>query len=196
MALNCTETACWVTPNDSASSFCFDSDLLRVMLVEVYGDTAPTDKSYREWFRRFMDFSVEDKLRSGQPKKFEDKELEALLEEDQSQTQEELAESLRITSRFCTIESYGNDSKTRKLGALWNWNRETLKGDFSLAKSWFKDNREKVFCIGLWLIGDEKWIFYDNPKKKKYYAKPGQSLPSLTSTSTSRPNIHDSEDHS
>ena len=32
------------------------------------------------------DFSVEDKPRSGQPKKFEDKELEALLEEDQSQT--------------------------------------------------------------------------------------------------------------
>ena len=54
------------------------------------------DKSCREWFRRFKDgdFSVEDKPCSGQPKKFEDKELEALLEEDQSQTQEELAESL------------------------------------------------------------------------------------------------------
>ena len=26
-----------------------------------------------------------------------------------------------------------------------NWNRETLKGDFSLVNSWFKDNREKVF---------------------------------------------------
>ena len=52
------------------------------------------------------------------------------------------------TSRFCTIESHGNDSKTRKLGALWN--RETLK-DFSFVNSWFKDNREKVFCIGLWL---------------------------------------------
>ena len=35
-----------------------------------------------------------------------------------------------------------------------NWmnrNRETLKNDFSLADSWFKNNREKVFCIGLWL---------------------------------------------
>ena len=52
-----------------------------------------------------------------------------------------------------------------------NWNRETLKGDFSLANSWFKDNREKIFCIGLWL---EMRIFYDNPKKKKYYAKPGR----------------------
>jgi len=69
-------------------------------------------------FRRFKngDFSVEDKPRSGQPKKFEDKEL---LEEDQSQTQEELAESLGVTQQaVCTIESHGNDSKRRKLGAL------------------------------------------------------------------------------
>jgi len=71
------------------------------MLVEVYGDTAPTDKSCREWFRCFKDgdFSVEDKPCSGQPKKFEDKELEVLLEEDQNQTQEELAESLGVTQQ-------------------------------------------------------------------------------------------------
>jgi len=39
---------------------------------------------------------------------------------------------------------------------------------------------------------NEKWIFYDNPKKKKYYAKPSQSLPS-TSTSIPRPIIHGSK---
>jgi len=75
------------------------------MLVEVYGDTAPTDKSCREWYRRFKDrdFSVEDKPRSRQPKKFEDKELEALLEQDQSQTQEELAESLGVTQQAVSV---------------------------------------------------------------------------------------------
>jgi len=75
----------------------------------------------REWFRRFKDgdFSVEDKPRSGQPKKFEDKELEALLEEDQSQTQEELAESLGVTQQAVSVRLRAmNDSKTRKLGAL------------------------------------------------------------------------------
>jgi len=49
------------------------------------------------------DFSIEDKPRSGQPKKFEDKELEALLEEDQSQTQEELAESLEVIQQAVSI---------------------------------------------------------------------------------------------
>jgi len=65
-----------------------------------------------------------------------------------------------------------------------------LKDDFSLANSSFKDNREKVFLHRI-VTGDEKWIFYDNLKKKKYYTKPGQSL-SSTSTSTSQPNIHGS----
>jgi len=114
------------------------------MLVEVYGDTAPTDKSCREWFRRFKnrDFSIEDKPRSGQPKKFEDKELEALLE-DQSQTQEELAESLRVTSRFCTIESHENDSKTRKLGALWTETERCWKTIFHL---WTAEQRKGFFA--------------------------------------------------
>jgi len=40
------------------------------------------------------------------------------------------------------------------------------------------------------VTGDEKWIFYDNLKKKKYYTKFGQLL---WSTSTLWPNIHDSK---
>jgi len=36
------------------------------MLVKVYGDTVPTNKSCREWFRfKDGDFNVEDKPRSG-----------------------------------------------------------------------------------------------------------------------------------
>jgi len=109
------------------------------MLVEVYDDTAPIDKSCREWFRRFKDgdFSVEDKPRFGQPKKFEDKELEALLEEDQSQMQEELAESLRVTQQAVSV-------RLRAMGMIQkqgNWvpyelkPRDVERRDFSLANS-------------------------------------------------------------
>jgi len=66
-----------------------------------------------------MEISVEDKPCSGQPKKFEDKELKALLEEDQDQTQEELAESLEVTQQAVSVRLRArNDSKTRKLDAL------------------------------------------------------------------------------
>jgi len=53
--------------------FCFNWKKSAVeahgILVEVYDDTAPTDKSCKEWFRYFKneDFSVKDKSRSGQP---------------------------------------------------------------------------------------------------------------------------------
>ena len=52
-----------------------------------------------KWFARFKsgDFGLQDEERPGQPKKFEDEELEALLDEDCCQTQEELAESLEVT---------------------------------------------------------------------------------------------------
>jgi len=64
------------------------------MLVEVYGDSAPTDKSCRNGFdvSKMEISALKISLALDSQKKFEDKELEALLEEDQSQTQEELAE--------------------------------------------------------------------------------------------------------
>ena len=55
---------------------------------------------------------MEDEERPGQPKKFEDEELEALLDEDCCQTQEELAESLRVTQtdflKRLKVEKQGN----------------------------------------------------------------------------------------
>ena len=48
------------------------------ILVETYGNHILSETTYRDCFRRFKnnDFDVEDKERSGTPKKFEDKELE------------------------------------------------------------------------------------------------------------------------
>ena len=53
----------------------------------------------KKWFARFKsgDFGLEDEERPGQPKKFKDEEVEALLDEDCCPTQEELAESLAVT---------------------------------------------------------------------------------------------------
>ena len=42
------------------------------------------------------DFKPEDKERSGAPKKFEDKELEEILDEDRSQTLPELGKTIQI----------------------------------------------------------------------------------------------------
>ena len=52
------------------------------ILVETYGEHALSETTCRDWFRRFKndDFDLQDKERSGAPKKFKDEELEALLD--------------------------------------------------------------------------------------------------------------------
>ena len=58
------------------------------ILVEVYGEHSLAERTCQKCFARFKSggFSLEDEERPGQPKKFEDEELEALLDEDCCQT--------------------------------------------------------------------------------------------------------------
>ena len=69
------------------------------ILVEVYGEHALAERTCQKLFAPFKSghFGLEDEERPGHPKKSEDEELEALLDEDCCQTQEELAESLGAT---------------------------------------------------------------------------------------------------
>ena len=71
------------------------------MLVERYGEAALSERSCRECFQKFKngEFDIEDKERSRRPKVYEDAELEALLNQDSCQTQEELAHTLGVTQQ-------------------------------------------------------------------------------------------------
>jgi len=64
------------------------------MLVEAYGDNALSETTCRDWFRWFNDdnFDLSDKKRENRLKKVEDCQLQALLDEDDTQSQKMLAE--------------------------------------------------------------------------------------------------------
>ena len=51
-------------------------------MSEAYGDYIPSISTNEYWFRCYKksDFNTEDKERPDQPKKFEDEEIEALLD--------------------------------------------------------------------------------------------------------------------
>ena len=68
------------------------------ILVKVYGEHALSETTCRDWFRRFKsgDFDLSKKNRGEPPKKFEDAELQALLDDDSTQTLKQLAKALRI----------------------------------------------------------------------------------------------------
>ena len=62
-----------------------------LLLVETYSEATLSERSCPEWFQKFKngEFYIEDKERSGRPKVYEEAELEALLDQDSCQTQEE-----------------------------------------------------------------------------------------------------------
>ena len=141
------------------------------ILVEVHGEHALAERACQKWFARLKsgDFGLEDEERHRQPKKFENEEVEALLDEGCCQTQEELAESLGVTQA-----AISKDLKTagyiQKQG---NWFPHELKPRdverrFCMSEMLLERHKKKSF-LHRTVTGDEKWIHYDNPKRKKSY---------------------------
>ena len=69
------------------------------LLVETSGEHAPVIRTCETWFRQFKsgDFDLTDNEHSGAAKKFEDEEFQALLDEDPTQSQQQLAQRLNVT---------------------------------------------------------------------------------------------------
>lgn len=157
------------------------------MLLEVYGKHAPSRSTCEFWFRRFKngDFDTEDKERSGRPEMFEDADLEAILDQDQCQTQEQLAESLGVNqSSVCRrlkvmgmIQKQGN-------WLPYDLQPRDIERRLFACEELLKRCQRKRFLHRI-VTGDEKWIQFDNSKRKKSWGLPGHA-----STSTSKPSIH------
>ena len=69
------------------------------LLVKAYGNCGLLERTCQKWFQRFKsdDYDVNDKQRSGQPKKFEDNELQALLDKNSIQALQKLSAALNVT---------------------------------------------------------------------------------------------------
>jgi len=154
------------------------------ILVETYNDHALSETTCRDWFRRFKnnDFDVEDKERSGAPKKFEDKELEALLYEDSRQTLTELAGSLGVdhTTISKRLKALGMIQKQGHWVPYELKPRDVERRLFT-CEQLLQRQKRKGFLHRI-ITGDQKWIRYDNPKRRK-----------PVSTSTPKLNIHSSK---
>lgn len=87
-------------------------------IIKIYGESSPSIKICEYWFRWFKsgDFDISDKRRSGQPKKFEDAELQELLDENSTQSTSELVRALNIGRTIVTkrLHTMGEMLKERK----------------------------------------------------------------------------------
>lgn len=87
------------------------------ILVETYGDDVPSLNTCINWFKRFKrgDSDTRSKERPGQPKRFQDDELQTCLDEDDSQSQQRLAEQLGVSQQAVSDRLHAM-GKVRKVG--------------------------------------------------------------------------------
>jgi len=155
------------------------------MLVEAYGGHALGKSQCYEWFKRFKsgNFDVEDEERGRPPKKFEDHELQALLDEDDTQTQQQLADQLNVT-REAVSKRLKAMGKIQKVGK-WvphELNERQMENRKTICQMLLARQKRKPFLHQI-VTSDENWIYFENPKRKKSWVNPGEA-----STSTARPN--------
>ena len=115
----------------------------------------------------------------GSQKKIEDEELEALLDKDCCQTQEKV--TLGVTQAAISKRL----KAAEYIQLQGNWVPHELKPrdvERRLCMSAMLIERHKKKSILHRIVtDDEKWIHYDNPKRKKSYVKPGQPAKSRQS---------------
>jgi len=90
------------------------------MLVKIYGEHALGKSQCFEWFKKFKsgDFDVRNEKREKPPKKFEDSKLQALLDEDDAQTQQQFADQLNVTREAVSIRLKSmKDPEDGKMGS-------------------------------------------------------------------------------
>ena len=138
------------------------------MLVEAYGDNALSETTCRDWFHRFNDdnFDLNDKKHEYRSRKIEG-QLQALLDQDDdTQSQKMLAEQLGVSQAAISmrLHAMGKVQKIRK----WmphELNDRQMERRQNTCQILLARQKRKSFLHRI-MTGDEKWIYFQNPKRK------------------------------
>jgi len=118
------------------------------LLSKMYGDETPSERTCRVCFECFRngDFHMRDEERPGQPKKFEDFELQKLLDENPAQTFLELSQALNVTPEVVSKRLHAM-GKIHKEGIwlLYEVSEYAILNRLSIASSLFDRQRKEFF---------------------------------------------------
>ena len=136
----------------------------------AYGEHALGKSQSFEWFKKFKsgDFDVRNEERGKKPpKKFEDSELQALLDEDDAQTQQQLADQLNVIREAVSIRL----KSMRKIQKIGKWvphelNERQQENRKTTCEMLLARYKRKSFLHRI-VTGDEKWIYFENLKRKR-----------------------------
>ena len=137
------------------------------MFVKAYGDNALSETTCRDWFGQFNNnFDLSDKKRENRPRKIEDCQLQALLDEDDTQSQKMLAEQLGVSQAAISMRLHAM-GKVQKIGKWvpYQLNDRQMERQ-NTCQILLARQKRKSFLHRI-VTGDKKWIYFQNPKRKK-----------------------------
>ncbi|CAK9832788.1 Histone-lysine N-methyltransferase SETMAR [Anthophora retusa] len=156
-------------------------------LCAVYGNEALKERQCRNWFARFRsgDFSLKNAQRSGRPVEVDETHIKAIIDSDRHSITRDIAEKFNVL-HTCIEKKLKMLGYVKKLD-LWiphQLKEIHLTQRISICDSLLKRNEIDPFLKSL-IIGDEKWIVYNNVNRKRSWVM--QDEPAQT---TSKAEIH------
>lgn len=142
-------------------------------ICSVYGEGAVAESTVRKWFVQFRcgNFDVTDKHRSGRPVSVDDENIQSIVENESNCTTRSIAAKIQISPMSVVRH-------LRKLNYVNCYDvfiprqltEGQLKNRLSICKSLLLRHTKEPFLKRI-ITGDEKWIAYNNPKRKRSWQK-------------------------
>lgn len=152
----------------------------RKKLSDVYGEDVLTERQCQNWFAKFRcgNFDVEDAPRSGRPVEADEDTIKALIDANRRITTREIAERLNLSNS--TVHDH-----LKRLGLISKldiWvphvlTERNLCRRIDIYDLLLKRQENDPFLKRI-ITGDEKWVVYNNVKRKRSWSKkdkPAQS---------------------
>ena len=145
----------------------------------VYGEGAVTDRTCQKWFAKFCvgDFSLDDAPWSGRPAEADSDQIETLIENNHCYTMREIADTLRISKS--STENHLHQLGYVNCFEVWvprKLSEKKLLDHISTCDSLLTRNESVLFLKEI-VMGNEKWILYNNVERKRLWGKRNEPPP-------------------
>ena len=149
------------------------------MFCAVYGEGAVTDWICQKQFAKFHtgDFSLDDVSRLGRPVEVDSDQIETIIENNQCHTMREIADILKISKS--SVENHLHQLGYVNRLDVWvphKLSEKNLLDRTSTCDSLLKHNENFPFLKQI-VMGDEKWILYNNVEWKRSWGKRNEPPP-------------------
>ncbi|KAL9922417.1 histone-lysine N-methyltransferase SETMAR-like [Glossina fuscipes fuscipes] len=150
----------------------------RKKICDVYGRDSLSNATACRWFGRFRsgNLDVKDAPRSGRPITGKVDEILQKIEEDRHINSHDVARELNIDHKT-VLNHLHKAGYTKKLD-VWLPHELSMKNlidRISISESLLKRNEIDPFLERL-ITGDQKWITYDNKKRKRSWSKMNETV--------------------